>query len=150
MKPMSPSIHRRFEQIAELSIYQYHLMSSIMKVLQNSRVILHVGGKLRRFWMVHFRHEYVQRQLSVRQGDCRQCGACCNLLFTCPMLTLQGRCLAYGICRPRSCKVFPIDQQDIDEVKLSGELCGYHFNERLADQSRIGILVQEVKPRGKV
>ena len=43
-----------------------------------------------------------------------------NLLFTCPMLTKQGRCLGYGTCRPQACKVFPIDQRDVDEMKRCG------------------------------
>jgi uncharacterized protein YdhG (YjbR/CyaY superfamily) len=58
------------------------------------------------------------------------------LLFTCPMLTKQGRCLVYGACRPQACKVFPIDQRDIDEVKLCGAQCGYRFSGEDSDKVR--------------
>ena len=139
MKMMSPEMHSRFDQIAELTTFPYRSILSIRQVFHDSRVVLHVSGKLRRFVLVHFRKKYVQRQLSARQGACRQCGTCCNLLFTCPMLTKQGRCLAYGTCRPQSCKVFPIAQQDIDEVELCGKQCGYRFNgEDSAKAEKIG------------
>ncbi|WP_419785523.1 hypothetical protein [Pseudodesulfovibrio sp.] len=96
----------------------------------NSRVFLHATGKARRFFLVHFRKKYVRTQLSAREGNCRQCGACCNMLFTCPLLTNTGRCIAYGVCRPGSYRVFPIDQRDIDEVGKCGGRCGYNFNDR--------------------
>ncbi|HFQ80920.1 MAG TPA: hypothetical protein ENK33_06050 [Desulfobacterales bacterium] len=95
----------------------------------NSRFGLHLIGKVRRLLLVHYRKDYVRQQLAARQGNCRQCGTCCNLLFTCPMLTNEGRCLAYGTCRPQACKVFPIDQRDVEEARLAGGQCGYRFNE---------------------
>jgi len=118
MQLNSQSIHRWFDQIAGLTIFYHHLIPAVTQPFQDSRFVLHVSGKLRRFWLVHFRKESVQGQLLVREGDCRQCGTCCNLLFCCPMLTKQSRCSIYSSCRPQACKVFPIDQRDIDEVKL--------------------------------
>jgi hypothetical protein len=91
------------------------------------RFMVFMAGKARRFFLVHFNKSYIQQQLLHREGDCRQCGVCCNLLFTCPVLTKKGRCLIYGVCRPGACKVFPIDQRDIDEVKMCGGECGYGF-----------------------
>ncbi len=128
MKIMTQGVHRRFEQIIDLTTFPYRLLASVKQMLSNSRVVLHASGKMRRFGLVHSRKRYVRGQLAVRQGACRQCGACCNLLFTCLMLTKQGRCLAYGTCRPQACKVFPIDQRDIEEVKMCGGRCGYCFN----------------------
>jgi len=128
MHLISHSVHRWFDQIADLTTLFHRLIFTMTEAFRDSRFVLHTSGKLRRFWLVHFRMGYVQRQLSVRQGGCHQCGTCCNLLFTCPMLTKQGRCFVYGFCRPQACKVFPIDQRDIDEVKLCGGQCGYHFN----------------------
>jgi len=87
-------------------------------------------GKFRRFYLVHFSKSYVRRQLFYRTGECNQCGMCCALLFTCPMLTQQGLCLVYGKCRPQTCKNFPIDQRDIEEVSLCGGNCGYRFENR--------------------
>ena len=94
MHLISHSIHRRFDQVAGLTTFFYRLIFTVTEVFQDSRFVFHTSGKLRRFWLVHFRMGYVQRQLSVRQGDCHQCGTCCNLLFTCPMLTKQGDVLS--------------------------------------------------------
>jgi hypothetical protein len=127
MQMISHSMHRWFDQIAGLTTFFYRLIFTVTQAFQDSRFVLHSSAKLRRFWLVHFKKEYVQRQLLVRKGDCHQCGTCCNLLFTCPMLTKQGRCLVYGTCRPQACKVFPIDQRDIHEVNLCGGQCGYRF-----------------------
>jgi len=136
MQLISPSIHRWFDRIAGLTIIPYRLFVAVTRPLQDSRFVLHTKGKVRRFWLVHFRKGYVQRQLFVRQGDCHQCGTCCNLLFTCPMLTKQRRCSVYGVCRPQVCRVFPIDQRDIEEVKLCGIQCGYQFNGEDLDEVR--------------
>jgi len=128
MQLISHNMHRWFGQIAVLSNFFNRLISTGTQAFQGSRFVLHSSGKLRRFWLVHFRKGYVERQISVRQGDCHQCGTCCNLLFTCPMLTKQRRCLVYGTCRPQACKVFPIDQRDIDEVNFCSGHCGYRFD----------------------
>lgn len=107
------------------------LTGAAARVLTDSRVFLHGRGKIRRFLLVHFRKQYVQTQLLMRRGECRQCGSCCNLLFTCPALTKHGKCLVYGVCRPGACKVFPIDQRDIEEVRLCGSRCGYRFEKKM-------------------
>jgi hypothetical protein len=103
------------------------LMMAVLRKLQDSLFVVHAAGKIRRFWLAHFRKDYIKRQLLDREGDCRQCGICCKLLFTCPLLTRQGKCLTYGLCRPHVCKVFPIDQRDLEEVELSGGRCGHDF-----------------------
>jgi len=127
MRLISLGVHRWFDQITGLTAFSYHLIFIVTQALKGSPFALHATGKLRRFWIVHFRKEYVHRQLPVRKGKCHQCGTCCNLLFTCPMLKKQGRCFVYGSCRSQTCMVFPIDQRDIDEVKLCGVQCGYCF-----------------------
>ena len=86
-----------------------------------------LGGVIRRFFTVHFRKDYVARQLQIRRGDCRQCGTCCRLSIGCPMLTKEKRCLVYRSFRPKECRVFPIDQKDIDDVAACGGACGYSF-----------------------
>ena len=134
MQLISHNMHRWFNQVGGLTIFFYRLIVTITQAFQDSRFVLDTNGKLRRLWLVHFKKGYVQRQISVRQGACRQCGACCKLLFTCLMLTKQGRCLVYGTCRPQVCKVFPIDQRDIDEVKLCGVHCGYCFKGQESDK----------------
>jgi hypothetical protein len=84
-------------------------------------------GKIRRLYAVHFRKGYVARQLDKRQGDCHQCGTCCHFSLACPMLTTKKRCRVYGKCRPKVCRLFPLDQQDIDDVRRCGGTCGYRF-----------------------
>ena len=132
MKVKSRNMHRWFDQFADFIYYFNRLIFTTTRGFKNSRFILHASGKLRRLRMVHFQKGYVKKQLSARTGACRQCGVCCNLLFTCPMLTKKGRCIIYGSCRPKACKVFPIDQRDIDEIKFCGGQCGYSFNSRSA------------------
>ncbi len=128
MRLISFGIYRWFDQASGLALIFYRLVFTITEAVKNSRFLFHTAGKGRRFWLVHFQKSYVQSQILGREGDCRQCGTCCNLLFTCPMLAKQGRCVVYGSCRPQACKVFPIDQRDIDEIKLCGAHCGYRFN----------------------
>lgn len=136
MQMIHHSMHRWFGQITGLSTFFYRLILTFTQMFKDSRFVFHATGKIRRLWLVHFQKGYVQRQISVRQGDCHQCGTCCNLLFTCPMLTKQRRCFVYGSCRPQACKVFPIDQRDIDEVNFCSGRCGYRFNGEDSDKVR--------------
>ncbi len=132
---ISQGMHRWFDRFIDLTRFSNRFFLNIAHQLRDSHLMFHISGKLRRFGLVHFRKRYIHRQLSVRQGFCRQCGTCCNLLFTCPMLTKQSRCLVYGTCRPQACKTFPIDQRDIDEVKLCSGLCGFRFGGESADKT---------------
>ncbi len=125
---MAYRLHRHFVGLVDFISLCYRLLFSVRRGCANSRFGLHLIGKVRRLLLVHYRKDYVRHQLSARQGACRQCGTCCNLLFTCPMLTNKGRCLAYGTCRPQVCKIFPIDQRDVVEVQLAGGQCGYRFS----------------------
>ncbi|MEJ2642814.1 MAG: hypothetical protein P8010_24960 [Desulfosarcinaceae bacterium] len=128
MQSISQDLHGWFDRISVSTTFFYHLIAAIPKTVVDSRFFLYTVGKSKRFWEVHFRKEYVRNQLLRRKGHCRQCGICCNLLFTCPMLAREGRCTVYGYCRPQVCKVFPISQRDIDEVSLLGGRCGYRFD----------------------
>ncbi len=136
MQMIHHSMHRWFDQIAGLSTFFNRLIFTVTQMFQDSRFVFHATGKIRRLWLVHFRKEFVHNQLLVREGDCRQCGTCCNLLFTCPMLTKQKRCFVYGSCRPQACKVFPIDQRDIDEVNFCSGRCGYRFDREDSNKIR--------------
>ena len=117
-----------FVSIAYRFIFKsYHGVIRVEQTFQNSRFTIHATGKIRRFWLVHFRKEYVQSQIHLRRGACQRCGMCCSLFFACPRLTKQGRCFVYDFCRPKACKAFPINQRDIDDVTLSGGHCGHYF-----------------------
>jgi len=133
---ISHSIHRRFDRIAGLTVFCYHFIFMIPQKLKHSHFVLYTTGKLRRYGLVHFRKGYVQNQLLVRGGGCRQCGVCCNLLFTCPMLTKNRLCLVYGTCRPQSCKVFPIDLRDIQGyVRISFRKICFGLERRITTQN---------------
>ncbi len=119
---------RWYDRNAQVPARYQRLMYTFKEPFGNSRFLLHTTGKLRRFFQVHFRKGYVHRQLLAREGDCRRCGTCCNLLFTCPMLTTRGGCVVYGSCRPQACKAFPIGQSDIREVRYCGSQCGFRFH----------------------
>ena len=131
------TLNRRVRQwsnhIAPLMDKFHHIFVVVIQIRHDSRFLYHCIGKVRRFLLVHFRQDYVRQQLTIRTGSCRQCGTCCNLLFTCPVLTKGGRCLDYGTCRPGACKVFPIDKRDIAEVELCGHHCGYSFDTESSD-----------------
>lgn len=84
-------------------------------------------GKIRRFVLVHFRKKYVQRQTTLRQGTCNQCGNCCEILFRCPFLVKidknMSACSIYD-SRPGQCAAFPINARCLSEVDFD---CSYTF-----------------------
>ncbi len=87
-----------------------------------------LSNKVRRWIICHFKRGYLQRSVSVRHGDCWQCGKCCELLFRCPALVKKNgttRCLIYHRGRPMQCRAFPIDLKDLADVKFN---CGYFFS----------------------
>ena len=89
-----------------------------------------VQGKLRRFVNIRFRRDEVIAKLSLRRGECNRCGACCEILFKCPFLKKHGdgttTCGIYED-RPSQCRLFPIDQRDLAEVRGT---CSFYFIEK--------------------
>ena len=89
-------------------------------------------GKLRRFVSANFRKQEVIESLSLRRGECNRCGACCELLFKCPFLKKSGdgttTCGIYED-RPNQCRLFPIEQRDLKEVRGA---CSFYFIEKLS------------------
>ena len=87
-------------------------------------------GKLRRFLLVHLRPGYVRRSIARRQGDCQRTGACCNLLFTCPLFSAEPlpTCRINSV-KPKVCRMFPIDERDLRDrdIVSPGVPCGYSF-----------------------
>lgn len=100
-----------------------------MPILFSARGLRMLWGKIRRFGLCAFDPHYVEQQLSLRQGSCNQCGACCKLMFSCPYLK-ENRCLIYDTCRPDVCKRFPIDERDLRNVN---EVCSYSFPTKLPE-----------------
>ncbi len=88
-------------------------------------------GKTRRFYLAHFRPGYVRESLARRVGQCDRTGACCHLMFTCPLLdqkTEPVRCSIHEI-KPKVCRLFPIDERDLrDRDIISPDApCGFTF-----------------------
>ena len=87
-------------------------------------------GKLRRLVNVSFRKQDVIAALALRRGECNRCGACCELVFKCPFLKKHAdgtsTCGIYEN-RPNSCRLFPIERRDIEEVRGT---CTYYFIEK--------------------
>ena len=95
-------------------------------------------GKIRRFVNTNFRKQEMIQSLALRRGECNRCGACCELVFKCPFLkkNSDGTSLC-GIYenRPNSCRLFPIEQRDIREVKGT---CSYYFIKKPVRLGRTG------------
>mgnify|MGYP000645023600 CR=1 FL=1 len=72
-------------------------------------------GMARRYYLTHFRQEYVESQKEIRQGECGRCGTCCKIVFDCPYLEEDNECTVYEE-RALQCRAFPIDERDLEEV----------------------------------
>lgn len=91
-------------------------------------------GKIRRFYLLTFRQSYVEESLKRRVGVCHRTGACCRLMFSCPLLGWLKRmpiCRIYQH-RPRNCTVFPIDERDLRDRDIVNpdHPCGFAFLSR--------------------
>lgn len=90
-------------------------------------------GKLRRFVNIRFRKDEVTASLAHRDGECTRCGACCEILFKCPFLKKHPDGMtSCGIYedRPNQCRLFPIDNRDIEELGERRKDCGFYFIEK--------------------
>ena len=88
-------------------------------------------GKVRRFYLGAFRKEYVRKSLARRVGHCNRTGACCRLMFTCPLLDQRSdpvRCSIHE-SKPMNCNLFPIDERDLRDrdIIAPGTPCGFSF-----------------------
>lgn len=90
-------------------------------------------GKVRRFYLAHVRPDYVRTSLARRVGDCNRTGACCRLMFTCPILVTEPapepvRCGIHER-KPKVCRLFPIDERDLRDRDIISPTapCGYSF-----------------------
>jgi len=90
-------------------------------------------GKLRRFYLLRLRRGYVEKSLERRVGECRRSGACCNLMFPCPLIGWLDRLPTCSIYqhRPRNCTAFPIDERDLRDRDILNpwEPCGFSFRD---------------------
>jgi hypothetical protein len=117
------SKHRSFEERLALRLRSRKLADAKLRARQ-------AQGKIRRLVIPNFRWHETIASLALRRGECNRCGACCELVFKCPFLkkNSDGTSLC-GIYenRPNSCRLFPIEQRDLREVRGT---CSYYFIEK--------------------
>jgi hypothetical protein len=85
-------------------------------------------GKLRRLYLAWLRPGYVRASLARRVGGCNRSGACCHLMFTCPLLDQRTV--------PVRCSIHERDLRDRDIIAPETP-CGFSF-----------IPLEEVRRRG--
>lgn len=87
-------------------------------------------GKLRRLYYIHFRRRHLEESMLARRGgQCRQCGACCQLGYKCFHFDEERRSCRIYSHRPTICRVFPIDEKDLVErdAVMPSVRCGFTF-----------------------
>ncbi|MBM4042945.1 MAG: hypothetical protein FJ290_31030 [Planctomycetes bacterium] len=93
-------------------------------------------GRPRRFWLNVVRPGYVRANLARRRGECRRCGACCQMGLYCRHLKYGAgdlsECVRYTKWRTGNCRNFPIDERDIAErdIVMPDRPCGFRFEPR--------------------
>ena len=96
--------------------------------------LLLAWGKVRRFFLIVFFRDYVEKSIRKREGECARCGDCCKLLFQCPHYddSVDPPVCRIHVKRPLNCRYFPINERDIKDRELigSGRPCGYSFPSR--------------------
>ena len=84
---------------------------------------------VRRRFIFYFNKSYLNSQLSKRKGGCAVClpyRKCCKMTIPwCPYLE-DEKCSIYDR-QPFFCKIFPIDEKDIELNDVKG-LCTYYFD----------------------
>ena len=91
-----------------------------------------LAGRPRRLYLNLLRPGYVQASLARRKGECRRCGACCQMGLACRHMAYDGNlsaCLRYDKYRTSNCRNFPMDERDLAERDrvFPHTPCGYHF-----------------------
>lgn len=90
-------------------------------------------GKLRRFWLVHFRRRTVEGVLLPRRkSTCARTGACCQFGFGCPAYDAPHQVCTIHPYKPLVCKLFPITGEDLKDRDFvdRNTKCGYSFDSR--------------------
>jgi hypothetical protein len=91
-----------------------------------------LASRPRRLYLNLLRPGYVRASLARRVGECRRCGACCQMGSRCWHLEYDGAlsaCRRYLKYRTLNCRNFPIDERDLAERNLvfPHTSCGYRF-----------------------
>lgn len=97
-------------------------------------------GKIRRWWLVYFRRDYVETVLLPRRKEgCQRTGACCEMGFGCPAFDAERRICQIHPHKPLVCKLYPLTEEDLKERDLiyPGKKCGYSFSDDSASLSSL-------------
>jgi hypothetical protein len=94
-------------------------------ILITSAKFKYIYAGIRRRFIFYFRKGYFNSQIGKRKGKCLGLGHCCKKTFYCCAYFKNGLCSIYDK-KPFFCRVFPIDQTDMELSDVSG-ICGYNF-----------------------
>lgn len=96
----------------------------LLRMAFSSRFAYIYSG-LRRRAIFYLRPGYFKRQMGLRKGSCNQEGACCKLTIPwCPHL--EGSACRIYANQPLFCRIFPVDEKDIELSGMKGR-CAYYF-----------------------
>jgi len=104
---------------------------SVAKIRLREKFKLLLGTPRRLLWNV-LRPGYVRVSLAQRSGECRRCGACCQLVWRCRYFHDDDglpSCRLYARYRPANCSKFPLDYRDIADRDLvsPNKACGFSW-----------------------
>lgn len=88
-------------------------------------ILKYIYAGLRRRSIYYFRKEYFNRQMSRRRNKCSVAGHCCKKTIPWCRHLIDGKCGAYEH-QPLFCRIFPIDEKDIELSDVKG-VCEYYF-----------------------
>ena len=92
------------------------------------KIKLSLIASLRRRYLFIFKRSYVNKMLSKRQGSCDGCGGmCCIRNMNCSFFK-KGKCSIYNKGIPLFCKIYPIDQKDIELGGMS-DVCQFYWED---------------------
>ena len=100
------------------------------------------AGRPRRLYYNWFRKGFVDASMARRRGECKRCGACCQMGNRCRFLFYENGlacCKIYDGRKSPNCQRFPMMEQDIADrdVILPEQGCGFTFeNSREGNDER--------------
>jgi hypothetical protein len=102
-----------------------------------------IARALRRRWYIHFKQDYVNKQIEKRRGVCGHHG-CCDLSLLHRLYNkYYKKCLNQNDRRacllrkklPRECQVYPLDEKDkIPETK---SYCNFYWHDSVTRRQKI-------------
>ena len=104
--------------------------SNIMKLSRLGKrfipILMSLNSSIRRRYLFYFRRGYVEQMLRTRKGSCEGCGCiCCIRTRHCPFVK-DGKCAIYNTNIPKFCKIFPIDERDIELAEVK-DVCQFYW-----------------------